>query len=29
MRGYVPALWAKAHHRLWYDQMEGRSPADK
>jgi formate dehydrogenase subunit gamma len=29
MRGYVPALWAKAHHRLWYDQMEGRSPAGK
>jgi formate dehydrogenase subunit gamma len=29
VRGYVPAVWAKAHHRLWYDQVEGRPSLNK
>ena len=24
VRGYVPAGWAKAHHRLWYQRMSGK-----
>lgn len=29
VRGYVSAGWAKAHHRLWYDRMEGRPSSSK
>ncbi len=29
VRGYVPAVWAKVHHRLWYDQVEGRPTSNK
>jgi formate dehydrogenase subunit gamma len=24
--GYVPAAWARFHHRLWYDQVTQRTP---
>ena len=29
IRGEVTATWAKTHHRLWYDQVTGRTPAEK
>ncbi len=29
LRGYVPAVWARAHHRLWYDQIETGPQPDK
>jgi cytochrome b subunit of formate dehydrogenase len=27
--GAVSEDWARTHHRLWYDQVEGRSNAGK
>jgi formate dehydrogenase subunit gamma len=29
MRGYVSAAWARTHHRLWSDQVEGRPHLDE
>lgn len=29
LRGYVPAAWARTHHRLWYDQIERGPQPDK
>jgi formate dehydrogenase subunit gamma len=29
IRGEVTAAWAKTHHRLWYEQVTGRTPAEK
>jgi formate dehydrogenase subunit gamma len=29
LRGFVPVAWARAHHRLWYDQIEGGAQPDK
>jgi formate dehydrogenase subunit gamma len=29
VRGYVPAVWAKAHHRLWYQQIAGRPSSNE
>lgn len=26
VRGYVPAAWARFHHRLWYEQVTQRTP---
>jgi len=26
--GYVPAWWAKQHHRLWYNQVTGQRPGN-
>lgn len=26
VRGYVPAAWARFHHRLWYEQVTKQSP---
>jgi formate dehydrogenase subunit gamma len=28
-RGYVPRAWARAYHRLWYDEVAGDSAAKK
>ena len=27
--GFVPAAWAKMHHRLWYNEAAGQRPADR
>lgn len=27
VRGHVPAIWARVHHRLWYDRVAGNSLA--
>ena len=27
--GHVPAWWAKAHHRLWYNEVAGQRSADR
>lgn len=26
VRGYVPATWARYHHRLWYEEVKKREP---
>jgi formate dehydrogenase subunit gamma len=26
VRGYVPAAWARFHHRLWYEQVTKQTP---
>jgi len=27
--GYVPAAWAKMHHRLWYDEVVGQRSGNR
>jgi formate dehydrogenase subunit gamma len=29
IRGEVSAIWAKTHHRLWYEQVTKRTPSEK
>ena len=29
LTGYVPAAWAKMHHRLWYNELVGRRSTDR